>query len=42
MSTIAASAIFQQLLFSFNFALGPHPKWPEMSGDASAGKVPGK
>ena len=42
MSTIAASAIFQQPLFSFNFALGPHPKWPVMSGDASAGKVPGK
>ena len=28
--------------FSFNYALGPHPKWPVMSGDAFAGKLPSK
>ena len=43
MSTMAASAIFQQPLSPFLlFALGPHPKWPVMSGDASAGKLPSK
>ena len=33
---------FSATSFSFNFALGPHPKWPVMSGDASAGKLPSK
>ena len=31
---------FSATSLSFDFALGPHSKWPVMSGDASAGKRP--
>ena len=42
MSTIAASAIFQQPLSPLILPLDHTQKWPVMSGDASTGKLPSK